>query len=206
MTTQQLHLFNCLYMSVLVVVAFFTRATARRIAGALAGAGVGGVAALGIIALGEKVGWWHMAITWEPYFLTVLWIDFALCAYIFLITWRIARRFGWRGLAVVVVVAAFVGPLRDYWYMARFPEWGAYGPGIVPVLAIAATYFLLGVLGHGVMRLVAGHARGSPLARRPWETAEPSDAADAAGHVAFLDFRLPKAGRTSELGRHGVKK
>ena len=188
MTTQQLHLFNCLYMSVLVVVALFTRATARRIAGALAGAAVGGVAALGTIALGEKVGWWHMAITWEPYFLTVLWIDFALCAYIFLITWRIARRFGWRGLAVVVVVAAVIGPPRDYWYMARFPEWGAYGPGVAPVLAIAATYVLLGVLGHGVMRLVAGPARGSPLARRPWETAEPSAAADAAGHVAFWDF------------------
>jgi hypothetical protein len=42
-----------------------------------------------------------MAITWEPYFLTLLLIDFALCAFIYLITWRIARRFGWRGLAEV---------------------------------------------------------------------------------------------------------
>jgi hypothetical protein len=43
-----------------------------------------------------------MAIAREPYFLTVLRIDFAPAAFIFLITWRIARRFGWRGPAGVV--------------------------------------------------------------------------------------------------------
>ena len=171
MTTQQLHLFNGLYLVVLVVVAVLTRATARRIAGALAGGAAAGVLGLGIIALGEGVGWWHMAITWEPYFLTLMLIDFALCAFVFLITWRIARRFGGRGLAVVVVVAAIIGPPRDYWYMARFPEWGAYAPGVAPVLAIAATYALIVVLGHGMMRLVAGPAREDRLARRPWETA-----------------------------------
>jgi hypothetical protein len=146
-----------------------TRATVRRIAGALAGAAVGGMAALGIIAFGEANGWWHIVITWEPYFLTLLWIDFALCAFIYLITWRIARRFGWRGLAVVVVVAAVIGPPRDYWYMARFPEWGSYGPGVAPVLAVSSTYVFLVVLGHGVMRLVAGPARADRLARLPWE-------------------------------------
>jgi hypothetical protein len=171
MTTQQLHLFNILYLIFLIVVAVLTRATARRIAGALAGAAIAGVAALGIVALGEEVGWWHMAVTWEPYFLMVLWIDFALCAFVFLITWRIARRFGWRGLAVVVVVAAVLGPVRDYQYMKRFPEWGAYAPGVAPVVAISATYVLLGVIGHGVMRLVAGPAREDKLARRPWEAA-----------------------------------
>lgn len=171
MTTQQLHLFNLLALAILVVVAFFTRATARRIAGALAGGAAFGVAALGIIALGEEAGWWHMAVTWEPYFLTLLVIDFALCAYIYLITWRIARRFGWRGLAVVVVVAAVIGPPRDYWYMARFPEWGSYGPGIAPVLAISGTYVVMVLLGHGVMRLVAGPASADRLARRPWDRA-----------------------------------
>lgn len=167
MTTAQLHLFNGLYLVVLVVVAVLTRASGRRIAGALAGGAAFGVAGLGIIALGERMGWWHMAITWEPYFLTVLMIGFALCAFIYLITWRIARRFGWRGLALVVVVVAVIGPPRDYWYMQRFPEWGAYGPGAAPVLAISVTYVVMVVLGHGVMRLVAGPAREDRLARRP---------------------------------------
>jgi uncharacterized membrane protein len=173
MTTQQLHLFNALYLVVLIIVAVLTRATARRIAGAVAGVAVSGVAAIAIIALGEEEGWWHMAITWEPYFLTLLWIDFALCAFIYLISWRIARRFGWRGLVVVVVVAAVLGPVRDYKYMDRFPEWGAYGPGVAPVLAVSATYVILVVLGHGVMRLVAGPARADGPARRPWRAAKP---------------------------------
>ncbi len=171
MTEQQLHVFNCLYLVILAAVALLTRATPRRIAGALAGAAVAGLAALGIIRFGESAGWWRMAIKWEPYFLALLWIDFALGAFVFLITWRIARRFGGRGLAVVVFVAAVLGPVRDYRYMATFPEWGAYSPGLAPVLAVSGTYVLIGILGHGFMRLVAGPAAADPLARRPWEPA-----------------------------------
>lgn len=170
MTTNQLHLFNGIGLVVFVVVAILTRATARRIVGALAGGAAFGVVALGLIALGERIGWWHMVITWEPYFLTLLVIDFALCAYIYLITWRIARRFGWRGLALVVVASVVIGPVRDYWYMARFPEWGAYAPGFAPVLAVAAIYAVMVLLGHGVMRLIAGPAREDRLARRPWKS------------------------------------
>jgi hypothetical protein len=171
MTTQQIFLFTALYLVVVVVVAVLTRATARRIFGALAGGAAFGVVALGIIALGERVGWWHMAITWEPYFLILMLIGFTPCAFIFLITWRIARRFGWRGLAVVLAVVAVIGPPRDYWYMRRFPEWGSYGPGFAPTLAISATYVLLVLVGHGVMRLIAGPACEDRLARRPWEAA-----------------------------------
>jgi hypothetical protein len=170
MTLHQLHLFNALYLVVLIVVALLTRATVRRITGAIAGAAAFSLAALGIVALGERVRWWHFNLSWEPYFISIFFIDFALaCATILLITWRVARRFGRRGLAVVLVFFMVVGPVRDYDYMARFPEWGAYSPGIAPVLAIAATYALLILLGQSVMRAVAGPAVGSPLARRPWE-------------------------------------
>jgi hypothetical protein len=173
MTTLQLHVFNGLYFAFLVVVAFLTRATALRIAGALAGGAAFGAVGLGIIAVGEQVGWWHMAITWEPYFLTLLFLGFVIsCAPVYLLTWRMARRFGWRGLAVFTVFAAVIGPPRDQWYMAKFPEWGFYGPGIAPFLAIAATYAVMVALGHSVTCLVAGPARGAPLARRPWEAAE----------------------------------
>src|SRR5437762_1564960 len=93
MTTQQLHLFNALYLVLTVVVVILTRATTKRTLGALAGATVGGFVALGVIALGEKVEWWHMVFPWDPYFLTLMIIDFALSGFIFLGTWRIARRF-----------------------------------------------------------------------------------------------------------------
>src|SRR5262249_56305336 len=126
-----------------------------------------GVVGLGIVGLGEYVGWWHFTITWEPYFLTLLLIDSTLCAFIFLITWRIARRFGGRGLAVVLVVLAVIGPPRDQWYIRRFPGWGSYGPGVAPVLAISASYVGLGLLGPGVMRWVARPARGGRVGPRP---------------------------------------
>ena len=171
MTKQQLYVFNCLYLVLTVAVAVLTRATPRRIVGALAGAAVCGPAGLGIVAFAERAGWWHMAITWEPYFLALLWIDVVLCAFVFLLTWRIARRFGGRGLAVLLLVMAVLGPFRDSWYRARFPEWGSYAPGIAPMLAISAAYVILGILGHGTMRLVAGPAAADRLVRRPWEPA-----------------------------------
>jgi hypothetical protein len=72
------------------VVAILTRATPRRIAGALAGGAASGVVALGLIALWERVGWWHMVMpglfTWEPYFLTLMLIDATLWAFIFRLT------------------------------------------------------------------------------------------------------------------------
>jgi len=169
MTIRQIYLFTCLYLALLVIVTVLTRATRRRVAGALAGAAAGGVAMLGIIAIGESAGWWHFAIAWEPYFLTLLCIATIPCGFIFLITWRIARRFGGRGLAVVAFAAAVLGPVRDYSYMANFPEWGAYAPGLAPIFAISAAYLILGVLGHGLMRLIAGPSAADRLARRPWE-------------------------------------
>ena len=101
----------------------------------------------------------------------LLWVGIILCAFVFLLTWRIARRFGGRGLAVLLVVFAVVGPFRDSWYMTRFPEWGSYAPGIAPLLAISGAYVLLGILGHGTMRLVAGPAAADLLARWPWQGA-----------------------------------
>ena len=171
MNAKQVYLFSCLALVMTTVVAVLTRATFRRIAGASAGAAVCGPVGLGIVAFCERAGWWHMVMPWEPYFLTLLWINMALCGYPFLITWRIARRFGGRGLGVAVGVVAVIGPLRDSWYMAVFPEWGFYAPGFAPMLAISGAYVLLGIIGHGLMRLIAGPAEADRLARRPWKRA-----------------------------------
>ena len=135
----------------------------------MAGAGAAGVVLLGVVALGERTKVWHMAIDWRPYALALMLINLVLCAYVFLITWRIARRFGWRGLIMVGFSVAIIGPPRDYWYMSRFPEWGYYAPGFAPVIAISVAYVTLIMVGHGVMRLVAGPARKDLLAPSPWE-------------------------------------
>ncbi len=172
MTTQQLHLFNCLYAVVCIVFVLLTRATRRRTVGAIVGSAVGGIVAIGILDIAERAGLWHFELSWEPYFLAVLWIDFALCAFVFLITWRIARRFGGRGLAITLILVSSLSPFRDQWYLRQFPEWGSYSPGIAPLLAIAGTYIVLGVVGHGIMRLIAGPANADRLAKRPWESGD----------------------------------
>jgi hypothetical protein len=168
-TIQQVYWFSLMAFVLTTVVAVLTRATLRRIAGASAGAAVCGPVGLGIIDFCERAGWWHMVIPRDPYFLTILWINVTLCGYPFLITWRIARRFGGRGLVVALCIVVVLGPIRDSWYMAKFPEWGFYAPGIVPMLAISGAYLLLGIVGHGLMRMIAGPAETDRLARRLWE-------------------------------------
>ena len=126
---------------------------------------------MGIVAIGESAQWWHFVMSWEPYFLALMWVGMIPCGFIFLITWRIARRFGGRGLAVVVCVVAVVGPLRDSWYMRMFTEWGWYAQGFSPMLATSAAYVLLGIIGHGMMRLVAGPAAADCLPQPLWRRA-----------------------------------
>src|SRR5438045_8320828 len=101
MTTQQIILVTCAYLVALVVVVYFTRPTLRRVAGALAGGAIVGVFGIGAIVVGNVLGWWRVPIFWTPYFLTLFYLGLLVSVTpIYLITWRLARRFGWRGLAV----------------------------------------------------------------------------------------------------------
>jgi hypothetical protein len=166
MTTQQLILVSGAYLVALAAVVYFTRATARRVMGALAGGAAVGLMALGAIFLCKSLGWWQVPFASTPYFLPLLYAGFAIsCSPLYLITWRVARRFGWRGLAVCVGVAAVIGPPRDYFIAARFPEWMVFAPGVAPLLADAATYVGIVALGHAVMWVVAGGAGKDRLAR-----------------------------------------
>ena len=166
MTTQQMLLMTCLYLAALVAVTYFTCATARRVVGALVGGAAAALMALMAIALCEALGWWRVPFASTAYFLPLFYLGLAIsCTPIYLVTWRAARRFGWRGLAVSIGIVAVVGPPRDYWYAATFPKWMVFSPGIGPVLADSVTYIGIVVVGHAVMRLVAGPAREDRLAR-----------------------------------------
>jgi hypothetical protein len=169
MTTQQLIVVTCAYMIELVAVVYFTRATSRRIVGALAGGATVGCMGLGAIALGNALGLWRVPIARTPGFLALFYLGLAISfSPIYLITWRVARRFGWRGLAVFIGAVAVIGPPRDYLIAATFPEWMVFAPGVAPIVADAATYVAIVALGHAVMRLIGGPAREDRLARRPW--------------------------------------
>ena len=122
--------------------------------------------ALGSITLCEALGWWKIPFAPTPFFAYIFYVGVAItCSPIYIITWRVARRFGWRGLAVFVAIVAIVGPPRDYLYAMTFPKWMIFSPGVAPILADSATYIGIVVLGHAVMRLVAGPASEDRLAR-----------------------------------------
>lgn len=170
MTAMQLIWMTCGYTVFLVAVIFFTRALPRRVCGALVGGAIAGCLIVGVIPFGGRFGWWHWEFHVAPQSkLVVLLYMGALvsCSPVFLITWRVARRFGWRGLTLSLALAAIVGPPRDYLIAKCFPEWGRFAPGISPVIVVALVYSVLVVAGHQAMRLVAGPAHGDQLARQP---------------------------------------
>ncbi|MGH9932456.1 MAG: hypothetical protein ACREA9_24910 [Pyrinomonadaceae bacterium] len=166
MTTQQMLLMTGLYLAALVAVTYFTHATARRVVGALVGGAAASLVALGVIALCKAFAWFWLPFASTPYFVALLYLGLAISLTpIYLVTWRLARRFGWRGLAVFVGIVAVVGPPRDYLYATMFPKWMVFAPGIAPILADSAAYVGIVAVGHAVMRLVAGPAREDRLAR-----------------------------------------
>jgi membrane protease YdiL (CAAX protease family) len=115
MTTSQMILMAIFYLALMVAVAWFTRATMLRIMGALAGGAAFGVVGLLGIALGENQGWWHVPSGNAYHFRLLLWLGLAISsAPDYLMTWRIDRRFGMRGMAICVLVVALTGPPRDY--------------------------------------------------------------------------------------------
>ena len=155
-----------LYFVALIVAIYFTRATVRRVAGALIGGLAASLFGLGAIALCEAMGWWHIHFAPTPYFLPVFCLGLAITLTpIYLITWRLARRFGWRGLVIFVGIVGVIGPPRDYMYAITFPAWMVFAPGILPILADSATYVGAVVLGHAVMYLIAGPSRRDRLVR-----------------------------------------
>src|SRR5882762_7538527 len=170
MTSWQLIFVTCAYMVELVVVIYFTRATSRRIVGAFAGGAAVGCFGMAAIVLGNVLGLWRVPIFRTPTFLALFYLGLAISVTpIYLVTWRLARRSGWRGLAVFTCIVAIIGPPRDYLFARTFPAWMVFAPGVAPILADAATYVGIVALGHAVMRLIAGPSSEDRLARRPWE-------------------------------------
>ena len=172
MTTQEIILWTCAYLIELGAVIYFTRASPRRVEGALVGGAAAGLLGLGAIVMSEALGWWHIPFASTASFLPLFYVGLAISLTpIYLVTWRLARRFGWRGPAVFIGIVAVIGPPRDYLIAATFPKWMVFAPGVVPILADAATYVGMVAVGHTTMRFIAGPAREDQLARTRIEAA-----------------------------------
>jgi hypothetical protein len=156
------------YLAVLVATAWFTRATKRRITGALLGGLAVAIVGLGVEFLAHKLGWWHYPFVHTPFgpllMYPVIVLIFAALA---LIGWRLTRGFGLRGQAAFLIVLAILGTVRDYRVAAWLPDFIVFAPGIRIVFIDAACWAGLLALALFVMRLVAGPANADPLARQP---------------------------------------
>ena len=170
MTTRDIILWTCAYLIELGAVIYFTRACARRVEGALVGGAAAGLLGMGAVALGEARGWWHIPFASTLLFLPLFYAGLSISLTpIYLVTWRLARRFGWRGLAVFIGIVAVIGPPRDYLIAATFPKWMVFARGVAPILADAVTYVGMVAVGHAIMRFVAGPASEDQLARTRME-------------------------------------
>jgi len=163
MTTWPIILLTGAYLIELLAAIYFTRATYKRVAGALAGGVAVGAMSMAMIAFCEAIGWWQVPLA-SPPFLLFLGLVIS-CSPIYLVTWRMARRFGRRGLAICIGIATIIGPPRDYLIAAKYPEWMVFSPGVAPILADAVAYLGIVVVGHAVMYFVAGPATADRLAR-----------------------------------------
>jgi len=168
MTAFEIILWTCGYLVLLIAVIYFTRASGRRVGGAGAGGAAAGLYAMGAIALSEKLGWWQIPFEPTAYFVPLFYAGLSITLMpIYLVTWRLARRFGWRGFAVFMCIVGIIGPPRDYMYATMFPKWMVFAPGVAPILADAAAYIGIVIVGHAVMRLIAGPAGDDGLTRGP---------------------------------------
>lgn len=160
MTTQQILVTLAAYAIALLAAIRFTRPSRRRSLGALAGGAAAACLLFAAALLGNAAGWWKVSFPSTAYLLALFYLTAAIsCAPIYLITWRVAARFGSRGITVCLIVSAVIGPPRDYLISTVYPEWITFAPGLAPIAADAATYSGIVGLGHAAMWLVSGPSK-----------------------------------------------
>ncbi len=163
---------TCVYTGAIVATAYFTRATPRRIVGAIAGGVVVAVVGIGIEILCQTLGFWHYPSTRDryvpPLMYPLLGLSFATLA---LIGWRVTRRFGSIGQIVFLSAVIVIGTVRDY-VEAQALGIIVLAPGIPTVIVDAVCWGGLTVLVQVVMRLIAGPSKLDRLADRSGPRAE----------------------------------
>jgi uncharacterized membrane protein len=149
------------------IIAFFTRATWRRMAGAL----IGAIPIVPLVmfydAIAARLGWWHYPSVTTGSAPLAWYIAAALLygAAFGLVGWRVIRRFGNRGLIGFLIALALFGVSRDVVY-SRTTSLIEFGGGWVPMIADLFAYASAALIEQIVMYWVAGPAASGPLARQ----------------------------------------
>jgi len=147
------------------VVAFFTRATLRRILGVLAGSLPLIPMVMFYDMIASRLGFWQylgMPVGSPGPFLW--YIDAALFygAALGLVGWRVIRRYGRNGLIGFLVAFALFGATRDY-IMSSTMGGIQFGPGLPPFLADLFAYASPAAVVQLVMYRVSGPPRSDAL-------------------------------------------
>jgi hypothetical protein len=172
LTMDQLALLSLAPVTVLaLLVIYFTKASLRRLSGALLGGIAGGLLNLVADLVAFRLGLWHYASPHPayapPWFYITAGLGYGVV--LSLIGWRTDRRFGRRGVLIFLACIAAYGLLRDFLGTAAASSSGLHllvlAPGPLTVLADALCW--VGCVGIAmlVMGLVAGPARADRLAR-----------------------------------------
>ena len=149
---------------------FLTRARLRRAAGALAGGMLFGAIWIVEHRIDHLMGWWRnrLAETSHPFSIPALFflvVPVTSAVYL-LVSWRLARRFGWAAVAVFIVVVAVIVTAGNRLLFEIVTQIMTVSPGVRPLLADAAFVSVGLMLGYAVMRLIAGPARNDQFARK----------------------------------------
>ena len=149
------------------VIAYFTRATPRRIVGAL----VGSIPLVPMVmfydSIAARLGWWHYPSVTAGSTAPLAWYLAAALFYgagLGLIGWRIIRRYGWRGLIGFLIAFAIFGVTRDYFYGSA-TEVIKFGPGPIPLIADLFAYASPAAIVQLVMYWISGPPGSDPLAQ-----------------------------------------
>lgn len=151
-------LFSAFILTGLGSAIYFTRASLRRTAGALAGGTLMSIASLTKYWLGYSLGWWRMdaslisAHTVIPAYLAAV----AAGAAILLVVWRIFLRFGWKGEVYALLGAGLLTAVRERLWLTVFLPLLSGEDGPARFFVDSAVWSVVWGIGLLAMRMVAG--------------------------------------------------
>lgn len=170
--TQILILASCVYLTMLVATIYFTRPTSRRVGGALAGGVAVAMVGVGVEALAHAEDWWRYTSDETPIGPVAMYpVIVVVFAFLALIGWIVARRFGWRGTTGFLVILAVVGALRDYFIAGKLMGLIVFAQGALLAVLDGLLWAGLTALAIIVMRLVSGPTRSDRPASRLGDSA-----------------------------------
>ena len=148
-------------LAIFGAVVFFSRARARRVAGAVCSVIVFTALSAPIDNFGARHDLWtYPSCLNPPHPPLLVYVGQALMfvGTIALIGWRLERRFGTRGLLWLLGIVCVVGAIRDFSVAAVLPDLLRFGPMPGSLFADLAAWAIVVAVALGVTRVIAGPA------------------------------------------------